>query len=179
MSVIVYDAKRQLMAADTRAYSGSSHPIGNKMKIHRLWDGSLLGMSSAQPGAPEAFKAWIDRGEKLDDYAPSDIDIEALLVKPNGEVFLYSDGYYRAGPLVGDVFTVGSGKKYALGAWHALRDAVQAVEVAIACDTMCGGPVAALPLHEPRTSDQPQEQLPLNLSGFSTGTTLSSTPVAQ
>jgi hypothetical protein len=148
MSVIVYDVRNGLMCSDTRAYGGDSHPIGNKRKIHRLSDGSLLGMSSSQPGVPEEFKAWIERGAKLEDYGPTSPDIEALLVKPNGDVFLFSDSYYAAGPLTGDVFTVGSGKKYALGALRAGADAQRAVEVACECDTMCGGPVTALKLFE-------------------------------
>lgn len=183
MSVVVYDSRRQVMAADTRAYSGSSHPIGSKMKIHRIergkFIGSLVGVTTAVPGQAEEFVHWLNENAHREAaWVPANPDFEAILVEPNGAVHLYYDAYYSSGPLVGEVFTIGSGKKYALGAWHALQDAVKAVEVAIACDTMCGGPVAALPLHEPRTSDQPQEQLPLDLAGFSTGATLSSSQVA-
>ncbi|MBD9511604.1 peptidase S14 [Ensifer sp. ENS10] len=149
MSVIVYDSANQTMTADTRAYCGDSHPFGNKMKIHRLFDGSLLGVTSSTPGVPEEFKAWLERGARMDDFGPSDIDVDAILVTPFGEVFLFSDSYYRCGPLVGDFFTVGSGKRYALGAIRAGASAMRAVEVAIECDTMCGGPVAQLPLHKP------------------------------
>lgn len=183
MSVIVYDVQKQIMAADTRAYGGDTHPMGNKMKIHRLHDGSLLGLTSSMPGVPEEFKAWLERGGRMDDWGPGDIDLDAILVDWCGDVYLYSNSYYRCGPLVGDVFTVGSGKKYALGAWQALRDPVKAVEVAIACDPMCGGPVAALPLRKPQNEPvEPKEdqgQLPFDLTGFSTGTTLSSSPVAE
>ncbi len=163
MSVIIYDAKAQLMVGDTRAYSGSSHPTGHKMKIHRIkrgaYTGSLLGITSSTPGMAEEFKHWIEENaDREAAYVPNGPDFEALLVKPDGSVFLYVDAYYAAGPLIGDVFTVGTGKKYAMGAWRAHPDAVKAAKIAIACDTMCDGPVVAMRLHE-----EP-EQLPLDHS---------------
>lgn len=149
MSVIIYDAENQVMVADSRAYCGDTHPFGNKMKIHRLSDGSLLGMTSSTPGVPEEFKAWLERGARMDDFGPNDIDLDAIRVTLTGEIYLYSDSYFRCGPLTGDVFTLGSGKRYALGAWRAGADAIHSVQVAIECDTMCGGPVMAVNLIDP------------------------------
>lgn len=169
MSVIVYHDG--VMAADTRAYSGNSHPVGNKMKIHRLKDGSLLGISSGQVGIPEEFKAWIERGASREDYGPPDLDLEAILVKPDGQVFLYNDSYYSAGPLLGRTFTIGSGKKYAHGAIIAGCNAVQAVEVAIVCDPFCGGPVSSIPLSDTAADEKPSG--PIDLTGFSTDAQLS------
>jgi hypothetical protein len=151
MSVIVYDAKAKVMASDSRAYSGCSHPIGTKNKIHRIergvYAGSLLGISSSTPGMAEEFKHWIEENALREaSFVPVGPDFEAILVTPAGEVFLYVDAYYASGPLTGDVFTVGSGKKYALGAWHAHQNAARAVEIAIECDSMCGGSVQFLPL---------------------------------
>lgn len=146
MSVIVYDARNKVMVADSRAYCGDTHPFGNKMKIHRLNDGSIIGITSSTPGVPEEFKAWLERGARMDDYGPGDICLDAILVTPAGEVFLYNDSYYRCGPLVGDYFTVGSGKRYALGALRAGASAHRAVEVACECDCMCAGPVTRLEL---------------------------------
>lgn len=164
MSVVVYDARQGLMVADTRAYAGCPHPIGNKMKIHRIetgpFAGSLLGLTSSQPGQAEEFKQWVTEGMSKDAYTPSSVDLEALLVKPSGEVFLFCDSYYPSGPLVSDVFTIGSGKRYALGAFRAGANAAQAVEVAIACDSMCGGPVAALSLHKPAEAPAESDEAP-------------------
>jgi ATP-dependent protease HslVU (ClpYQ) peptidase subunit len=163
MSVVIYDSQRGLMAADSRAYGGDAHPIGNKMKIHRIksgpFEGCLLGVTSAVPGMAEEFRQWVTEGMNKEAFAPTTPDLDALLVNTDGEVYLFSDAYYPSGPLMGDVFTVGSGKKYALGAFHAGASASQAVEAAIACDTMCGGPVATLELH-PRADP---DQLPLDL----------------
>jgi ATP-dependent protease HslVU (ClpYQ) peptidase subunit len=148
MSVVIYDANQQVMTADTRAYCGDAHPFGNKMKIHRLTDGSLLGVTSSTPGTPEEFKAWLERGARMDDWGPSEVDLDAILVTPAGEIFLYTDSYYRCGPLTGDYFTVGSGKRYALGAIKAGADALRAIEVAIECDSMCGGSAVQLHLRD-------------------------------
>lgn len=178
MSVVIYDAKSQVMAADTRAYSGSAHPIGNKMKIHRIatgrFEGSLLGVTSSTPGMAEEFKHWIENDAlRSDTLVPAGPDFEALLVMPDGSVHLYLDAYYSSGPLVGDVFTIGSGKKYALGAFKAGASVVGAVEAAIECDTMCGGPVALLQLHKDEAHEERPEQLTLDIAAFSTGATLS------
>lgn len=62
MTTIVYDAKIRRMASDSRAFSGSSHPIGAKRKIHRIeagkYKGSLLGVSSTVPGMNEFVTQW-------------------------------------------------------------------------------------------------------------------------
>ncbi|MBX5130794.1 peptidase S14 [Rhizobium lentis] len=146
MSVVVYH--KGVMAADSRAYSGSTHPVGNKRKIHRMPDGSLLGITSNQIGMPEAFAKWISEGASRDASVPAEASLTALHVLPNGDVYLYSDGYTPSGPLSGDTFTIGSGRKYALGAIEMGADAARAVEAAIAHDLWCGGPVAVLALHE-------------------------------
>ncbi|MFW8588908.1 hypothetical protein ACOJBM_41110 [Rhizobium beringeri] len=54
MTVIVYDRKRELMIADSRATSGSHHPIGAKRKINRIAAGPLKGArcSASPPDNP-------------------------------------------------------------------------------------------------------------------------------
>lgn len=152
MSVVVYDTKRRLMVADSRAYSGSPHPIGTKRKIHRIeagpFKGSLLGVASCVPGMGEEFKQWVTEGMSKEAYGPSNPEFEALLVKPNGEVLYFNDAYYASGPLESDYFTLGSGGKYALGAIRAGAGTLEAVGVAIQCDPFCGGPVKFLSLDE-------------------------------
>ncbi len=161
MSVVVYH--KGIMAADTRAYSGSAHPAGNKMKIHRMPDGSLLGITSNVVGMPETFKRWIEEGADRKAILPSEPTFEALHVLPSGEIYFYCDGYTPAGPLVGETFTLGSGKGYALGAIKMGADAVEAVGVAIECDSWCGAPIAALPLHEASVEEQNGEGVPATL----------------
>jgi hypothetical protein len=146
MSVVVYSDG--VMVADSRAYSGSTHPIGSKMKIHRLDDGSLLGVTSNQVGLPEAFRMWIENGADREDIVPNEPSFEALHVLKDGSVYLYEDGYTPSGPLVGQHFAIGSGKKYAYGALLAGVSVVKSVEVAIEADLFCGGPISKLSLSD-------------------------------
>ena len=145
MSVVVY--KHGLMGADSRAYSGSNHPMGDKLKIHRLPDGTLLGIVSNSIGMPEAFRDWVIGGENREDFMPGDPSFSAIKVTPSGHVYLYDDSYTPSGPLTGDFFTIGSGRKYAYGALLMGASVTKAVEVAIQCDCWCGGHVERLELH--------------------------------
>lgn len=156
MSTIVY--RDGVMAADSRAYSGNSSPIGHKMKIRRLSDGSLVGVSTCKPGLSEAFMKWLEDGADVDHGLYGDIDLAALVVRPNGEVYYYFDGLYPSGPLIAPWFAVGSGERYAMGALEMGADAVRAAEVAAVLDTMSAPPVTALELRPaPVTVDAPSE----------------------
>jgi ATP-dependent protease HslVU (ClpYQ) peptidase subunit len=151
MSVIVYH--HGVMASDSRAYSGDTHPIGTKRKIHRIEEGphagSLLGICSNVVGTPDEFKAWIEGGAPGGVAVPADPSFEAILIKPDGDAFFFNDSYTATGPIVADTFTLGSGKKYALGAIKAGAGVVDAVKIAIECDVWCGGPVVCTALDEP------------------------------
>jgi len=144
MSTIVY--RDGVMASDSRAYSGNSAPIGSKMKIRRLKDGSLVGISTCRPGLSERMMAWFDEGNP-NDKAPTDLDFVALVVRPNGEVFFYHDSIWPSGPLCAPWFAIGSGEEYAMGALAMGASAFRAVEVAAALDTMSAPPVTVLELH--------------------------------
>jgi ATP-dependent protease HslVU (ClpYQ) peptidase subunit len=144
VSVVVY--KDGVMAADSRAYSGGSHPIGTKKKIHRLTDGSLLGITSNQIGLPEAVRDWIDQGARRDALLPDQPSFTAIHVLTNGEIYFYDDSYVPSGPITTSEITIGSGMKYALGALKMGATAYEAVEVAKQCDFYCGGKVAILTL---------------------------------
>ena len=145
MSVVVYH--KGVMAADSRAYSGSAHPAGNKLKIHRLKDGSIVGITSNQVGMPEAFVEWLNNGGSRDDLMPASPSLSAIVVSPSGDIALYDDGYTPS-RVWGDTFTIGSGRKYALGAIAMGADAKRAVEVAIEHDLWCGGPITSLALND-------------------------------
>lgn len=145
MSVVIYS--KGAMVADSRAWSGTSHPAGDKRKIHRLNDGSIIGITSNVVGAPEELVRWINEGEDKEAWAPANPSWSAIRVKPDGSVWLYDDAYFATGPLEGEFFTIGSGRKYALGALHAGADIFQAGFVAIACDPFCGGKLRYLSLN--------------------------------
>lgn len=156
MSTICY--RDGIMAADSRAFSGGRTPIGAKMKIHRLKDGSLFGVSSPVVGLPEALRDWFNAGADVE-AQPANLDFHALLIKPDGEVFYYSDSVFPSGPLAGAFWAIGSGEQFALGAMAFDADAVQAATIAADMDTMSAAPIVAMALHpEPAPSPASDSQ---------------------
>ena len=153
MSTIVYDAKTRTMAADTRAYSGSTYPIGDKLKIRRIgglnrYAGSLVGVSSAIVGLPEEFFRWIENGANRDDLAPAEPSLSAILVDSCGEIFIFEDAYFKAGPIHAPFVAVGSGRKFAYTAMMFGASPREAIETAMMGDMFTGGYVTTLSLGE-------------------------------
>ena len=148
MTTIVY--QNGVMYADSRAYAGDAHPVGLKRKVHRLKDGSLVGISSSQVGEPERFVAWLNSLKDcvIDVEHAEQFLVQALLVRPNGEVYYFSDSQYPSGPLIGEYFTIGSGDEYALGALKAGADPRTALKIACECDLYTAEPILEFPLHE-------------------------------
>lgn len=126
------------MAADTRAYSGYKTPIGEKQKIQRLPDGTLIGVSTTIPGAGEALIEWYVKGC----VHPPVIDekkFTILVVKPDGSAFYANDEFTFSGPLKADYFAIGSGADYAVGAFEAGADVFTAMRIALKLDPWTGG----------------------------------------
>ena len=143
MSVVVYS--NGVMAADSRAYGGSGEGSpGEKRKVHRLQDGSAVGVVTAVLGDAERFVAWLNAGANPSDWQGEPPDLRALLVRPGGATFLYESSLYPSGPIDCRQYAIGSGAPYAKGALSMGADAVQAVHVAIAHDSHSGGRVRAL-----------------------------------
>ncbi len=153
MTTIVY--RDGVMAADTRGYGGSAAPIGQKQKIHRLPDGGLLGVSSTEPGVPEAFVAWMAAGGSIDELERMGerLNLQALHVNAAGNVFYYSDNFIPSGPLFAPFFAIGSGGKYALGAMTCGATADGAIAAAMQHDLWTGGEVMQVPLVEPEPAN--------------------------
>ena len=147
MSVVVY--RGGVMASDSQAYGGSGEQSpGTKRKIHRLADGTRVGVVTAICGEGERFAAWLEAGADPAAWTGDKPDLRALIVKPSGEVFLAFDGLYLSGPIECDRYAIGSGSAYAFGAMHMGASAQEAVGAAIEFDIHSGGPVQVL---EPTT----------------------------
>jgi ATP-dependent protease HslVU (ClpYQ) peptidase subunit len=143
MTTIVY--RDGVLAADSRAYRGDKSPLGTKVKIHRLPDGSMFGSSSNCVGADTLLRRWVEEGcppQKSGDIKPD--SFEMILIRPNGEVFFAHDNFDLSGPLEAPFFAIGSGEQYALGALEMGADAVKAVEVACKLDVWSGGPLTVI-----------------------------------
>lgn len=146
MTTVTY--RDGIMAADSRAFSGDRSPIGFKDKVHRLADGTLVGISTTVVGADKALVHWVEKGrlpaatDKLDNFM-------VLMVKPNGQVFYARDQLLWTGPLSAPFYAIGSGGDYALGALSMGATAVQAVEKAIQMDPWSGGDIVTRTICDP------------------------------
>lgn len=144
MTTIVYHDG--VMYADSQAYQGRyDAPIGTKSKIYMASDLTILGVSSSCVGAGEAILKWYEDGmdpKGLPAGNPSDCQI--LMVKRDGSVFYAKDSLCFSGPLCGDFWAIGSGDRYAVGAFRAGVSARRALEIATELDPWSGGPVRAV-----------------------------------
>lgn len=143
MTTIAY--RDGVMAADSRAYSGSKVPIGEKVKIRRLDDGTLIGASTSTCGAGTWVLDWYEGGciAKAGDAELLPDKFDLLVVHPDGRVFIASDHAVLSGPLTTPYIAIGSGNEYALGALAHGATAVQAVEAACTLDVWSEVPVYA------------------------------------
>lgn len=136
------------MASDSRAYAGDAAHMGFKTKIFALQGvrtQSLLGISSVEPGAGEALKAWIEGGcKKKDRPELSQMNFSALHVMPDGSAYFYINSFNPSGPVLDDYFAIGSGERYALGAMAMGANAFNAVSVALRLDPWTDGEINVL-----------------------------------
>lgn len=148
MTTIAY--RDGVMAADSRAYAGYNAALGNKTKIRRLDDGTLIGCSSTVPGFGEAVLDWYARGGKPDDAPKAEASkFSLLVVKPDGSALYASDAFHLSGPITAAFYAIGSGEGPAQGAMHAGASAKQAVEIACRVDVWSGLPVMTLTHADP------------------------------
>lgn len=144
MSVVAF--KGGILAADSRAYGGPGQGSpGRKNKIHRLKDGTRIGITSGILGMPERLVAWLEAGADAEKWGPDPgPDFRAFMVRPNGDVFLAHDSLYFSGPIVCETYAIGSGADAAKGAMLAGCSAEEAVRIACQIDQHCGEPVVVL-----------------------------------
>lgn len=120
------------MVGDSRAYSGDKHPIGSKVKIRRMPDGTLLGCSTTIPGGGEAVLDWWEKGKPAEATLPEHFTF--LAVQRNGEAFYMTGPDFISGPLTAEFYSIGSGEQYAHGALAMGATAIEAVRIACKFD---------------------------------------------
>ena len=137
MTTIAY--RDGVMAADRRAYAGGPHPVGMKVKVKRTRLGGLIGVSTAKVGEADRFCGLVnEQGSSLS--LDDEIEVQALLVEPDGTVFFFNEGRCFSGPIDAEFLSIGSGEKYAYGALMMGASAQEAVEIACECDVYSQGP---------------------------------------
>lgn len=131
-----------IIASDGLATYGDSKVPADMRKLFCLTDGSVAGVSGSE-GLWRRVLAWIesDRVEPQPS-ATDDNRYTVAVLKPNGDVEIFEDGYHFIEP--SDFMAYGSGQAAALGALHAGCSAEEAVRIATLVDKNSGGTVRAI-----------------------------------
>ncbi len=151
MSTIVY--RDGVLAADTRAYSGNLSPVGQKNKIRRFSDGTLVGCSTAKVGVSERLFRWVHEcieefgsltDPRIQDPRGDFGSFTMIAVDGKMRAYLFNDGFCPSGPLTAPYFAIGSGRDFALGAMRHGACALDAARVACGLDVWSDLPITAL-----------------------------------
>lgn len=137
MTTIAY--KDGVMAADEQ----NSWHSATVNKLWRLKDGSVIGFAGARDQGLEAL-AWI---KNTDLPKPTVDDLHILRAYPDGRLSVYKERLVEVF-LEEDVFAIGSGSEYAMGAMAAGGRAIDAVKIAAMFDPSTGDGVRTLVVHE-------------------------------
>jgi ATP-dependent protease HslVU (ClpYQ) peptidase subunit len=134
MTTIVTDGKS--MAADGRGCSQDSIVSDRLVKVARLNDGSLLGVSGPSFSL-DFFAEWLNNPQN---EFPKDIgDFAALHLTRKGEVHLYVESSKRSYREMDLPAGIGSGREFAIGAMLAGASPIEAIRVASLRDPFTGG----------------------------------------
>lgn len=127
------------MAADSRVGRNDMIVSNRHMKIARLQDGTLLGLSG-RASTLSALVAYFDGSMPF----PKDQGEWAALYLTSEGIRLYSSDAGQAWVWVDPPHAIGSGCELALGAMLAGCSPVKAVEIAAIRDPFTGGPVEVM-----------------------------------
>lgn len=130
MTTIAY--RSGILAGDTRVTVDDKVITDKQRKVWKLRDGFLLGAAGSIE-AVERLKRTIRSGAE----PPALDNIDALLISPKGEVFLFEGNTWvkQRDPY----HAVGSGYSVALAAMDVGADAITAVKIGIKRDVSSGG----------------------------------------
>ena len=130
------------MAADSALWGDGTLHFKTR-KIHRLVDGSLIGMYGSWPACLKLLQFL----NSDDDDIPKFKEAGAILVRSRTRICIYESGVIM--PIHNTPYIAGgTGSTIALGAMHAGASAVEAIQAAIAHDSHTRGPVRSLKLEE-------------------------------
>jgi hypothetical protein len=142
MTTVVYDGR--VLAADSQVSSGD-RVFGKARKLFELSGGRLLGCVGSAALWP-AVVAWLEGGPEPQ-KRPEE-KFSGILVHPGGRAEEISEEF-RLWPACVP-WAGGTGESAAMAAFYCGRDAVRAVECAIALDVWSGGPIQSLNVKRPQ-----------------------------
>jgi 20S proteasome alpha/beta subunit len=131
------------MAADGRAIVDRTIITDERIKIHQLGDGRIIGCSG-QGGDIAAFRAWLEAGGE--GRLKVSRGAVALVLDPDGSVTRITDDGVKL-PVPAPM-ACGSGMDFAIGAMEAGATPEEAVEIACARDPGSGGKIVNLDLEQ-------------------------------
>lgn len=143
MTCIAWDGKT--LAADKRTSFGGASVTTTK--IHRV-NGSLVGCAGITAQIAEMI-VWLRGGAEPKDFPAPQRDskecVSMLVIRPDGQVVQYENTPY---PIVIEsrIWSIGSGRDFALAAMHLGKSAKDAVQLACDLDMNCGNGIDTLEL---------------------------------
>lgn len=135
MTVIATDGRS--MAGDGRALAGWTIADDDRVKVHRLASGAIVG-TCGKASQGQAFRDWLDGGPEPTDTA----DFGALVLNPDGSIDYY-DGIVKV-PMNTAPQAIGCGSDFALAAMDLGKTPTEAVAYAITRNAGCGGKITTI-----------------------------------
>ncbi|MGH8172309.1 MAG: hypothetical protein ACREPX_04135 [Rhodanobacteraceae bacterium] len=139
MTTIAYRAG--ILASDTQVTSTDGTKV-HMRKIGRLPDGSHYGFAGNVKDINRVLR-WIEEGTPKRKKPRPTEEIEAILIKPDGAIFVINDAL-EFEQILDKFFAIGSGGTYARAAMACGRSAVAAVKIAARFDANTSAPVETL-----------------------------------
>lgn len=130
------------LAGDGRATRGDVISGGDRKKVHRLPDGSIIGVAGRTRDAERVVRSLMNNPHKPEEVRG---DYTVMRLYPGGELWVHEDTL-TAPMQMKPPFAIGSGWVAALGALMAGADSRQAVKIASKLDVHTGGKITSYSL---------------------------------
>lgn len=139
------------LAADSRMTAEGLIVNDDAIKAFRAKDGSAVGCAGNCESIARA-RRWFEDGEDFERIPNlKDDDFAALILRPDGRIEWMGRGF--APVAYAAPTAIGSGDELAIGAMLCGKSPAEAVQIAIARMSTCGGPVIELDCQAPKEAE--------------------------
>lgn len=147
MTVIAWDKTH--IAWDGLATSNNTVFSTSVKKVKVV--GGIIYAFAGDLGLMDVLIGWHQRGAKQQEFDKNngrlrhydDASYDLAVLSRNDTVLYTSDVHFKN--RIPDIYAIGSGGPYAVGALLGRNSAFRSVQIACACDTSCGGNISVLP----------------------------------